>query len=128
MIKRAAFASSDGCVVDSHFGLADTFFVYDVGSSPHPVLAGKRRNFRIPGQFIPNGPETPMAHHKEELERVADLLADCDAIFVVRIGAAPADFLIDRGFRVFQIEAEIRDIAEAIWRENESESSARENV
>ncbi|MDR1509439.1 MAG: hypothetical protein LBS53_07345 [Synergistaceae bacterium] len=128
MIKRAAFASSDGCVVDAHFGLANTFFVYDVGSSPNPALAGKRRNFRIPGQLSPGGPETPAAHHKEEMERVAELLADCDAIFVVKIGAAPADFLIGRGFRVFQIEAGIGDIAEAIWRENESESSARENI
>jgi predicted Fe-Mo cluster-binding NifX family protein len=118
MIKRAAFASSDGRVVDAHFGLANTFFVYDVGDSSPPALVGKRRNFRLPGQLGPGGPRTPTAHHKDELERVAELLGDCDAIFVVRIGTAPAEFLIERGFRVFQIEAEIGDIVEAIRREN----------
>ena len=119
MIKRAAFASGDGRVVDAHFGLANTFFVYDVGDSSPPVLVEKRRNFRIPGQLGPGGPR---AHHKDELERVAELLKDCDAIFVVRIGTAPAEFLIERGFRVFQIEAEIGDIAEAIRRENGAET------
>jgi predicted Fe-Mo cluster-binding NifX family protein len=128
MIKRAAFASSDGCVVDTHFGLANTFFVYDVGSAASPVLVEKRRNFRLPGQIGPEGPGMPAAHHKDELERVAELLKDCDAVFAVRIGAGPADFLTERGFRVFQIEAGIDDIAEAIWRENESELNSRENV
>jgi predicted Fe-Mo cluster-binding NifX family protein len=119
MIKRAAFASSDGRVVDSHFGLANTFFVYDVGDSSPPALVEKRRNFRLPGQLGPSGPRAPMAHHRDELERVAELLKDCDAIFVVRIGAGPADFLIGRGFRVFQIEAEIGDIVETIRYEND---------
>jgi predicted Fe-Mo cluster-binding NifX family protein len=128
MIRRAAFASSDGRVVDTHFGLANTFFVYDVGSSTPPVLVEKRRNFRLPGQFGPEVPKAPMAHHRDELERVAELLRDCDAVFVVRIGAGPADFLLERGFRVFQIEAEIGEIAEAIRRENESEMKAKENV
>ncbi|MDR0654424.1 MAG: hypothetical protein LBG12_14115 [Synergistaceae bacterium] len=128
MIKRAAFASGDGRVVDAHFGLANTFFVYDVGGQAPPVLVEKRRNFRIPGQLGPGGPRAPMAHRKDELERVAELLRDCDAIFVVRIGTAPAEFLIERGFRVFQIEAEIGDIVEAIQRENESEINSGENV
>jgi hypothetical protein len=98
--------------------MANTFFVYDVGGPENPpTLAEKRRNFRLRGQ---GGVTAPMAHRHEELERVAELLQDCDAIFVVRIGSAPADFLMERGFRVFQIEADIDRVIEAIRRENEA--------
>ena len=125
MVKRGAFASSDGCVIDSHFGLASAFFVYDIGSpADPPVLVEKRRNFRLRGQGVITH---EAAHHHEELERVANLLSDCDAIFVARIGSAPANFLIRRGFRVFQIEAEIEAVIEAVWSENEEEA-AKENV
>jgi predicted Fe-Mo cluster-binding NifX family protein len=113
-------------VIDSHFGLTSAFFVYDIGRPPAPpVLIEKRRNFRLLGQ---GGITHEAAHHHEELERIANLLSDCDAVFVARIGSAPANFLIRRGFRVFQIEAGIEEVIEAIWSENETEEAAKENV
>ncbi|MDR3232001.1 MAG: hypothetical protein LBT65_11225 [Synergistaceae bacterium] len=121
LFRRVAFASSDGSFIDYHFGRATTFFIYDVGftapdGQPVPsALIEKRRCYRIPGQ---GGVEQSVAHHREELERIAELLKDCDAIFVVRIGPAPADFLIDRGFRVFQMEARIDRVLEEIMKEN----------
>jgi len=123
LIKRAAFASSDGDFVDYHFGRANTFFVYDIGghSVTSSVLAGKRRCYRIPGQ---GRIEQGIAHQPEELERTAKLLSDCDAIFVVRIGASPAKFFIERGFRVFQVSERISDIIEEILKANDLEESA----
>jgi predicted Fe-Mo cluster-binding NifX family protein len=122
LIKRAAFASSDGDFVNYHFGRANTFFVYDIGGPSNPsALAGKRRCYRIPGQ---GRIEQGIAHQPEELERTAKLLADCDAIFVVRIGDGPAKFFIERGFRVFQLSERIDDIIEEIVRANELEESA----
>jgi hypothetical protein len=126
MIRRAAFASSDGNFIDYHFGLANTFFVYDIGGpSTPPVLTEKRRNFKLHGQGdIVAG----MAHHKAELERVAALLSDCDAIFVVRIGASPADFLIERGFRIFQLEGAINEVIAEIVFLNEQEQRGEEGL
>jgi predicted Fe-Mo cluster-binding NifX family protein len=123
MIKRVAFASSDGNFIDYHFGRANIFFVYDIGSPPidgpmFPALVEKRRCYRIPGQ---GGVEQGIAHHREELERVGELLKDCDAIFVAKIGMTPAKFFIEKGIRVFQLEARIDEVIEEIVKENETE-------
>ncbi|MDR1979141.1 MAG: hypothetical protein LBQ42_10465 [Synergistaceae bacterium] len=122
MIKRAAFASSDGNFIDYHYGRATSFFVYDLGGSRAPIFLEKRRHYRIPAQ----GPvEQGTAHHRESLEKVAALLSDCDALFVAKIGATPAKFFIERGMRIFQIEERIDRVLDEIVKENERES--REN-
>jgi predicted Fe-Mo cluster-binding NifX family protein len=124
MIRRAAFASSDGTYVDCHYGRANTFFVYDIGdeAAPSSSLVERRRCYRIPVQ---GAIEQGIPHHRDELERVAELLKDCDALFVVRIGRTPADFFLERGFRVFQLEARIDLVIEEISKENESERAER---
>jgi predicted Fe-Mo cluster-binding NifX family protein len=119
MIKRAAFASSDGTFIDYHYGRATSFFVYDFGGSRAPVLLGKRRHYRIPVQ---GAIEQGAAHRREDLERVAGLLSDCDALFAARIGEAPAKFFIGRGMRIFQIEERIDRVLEEIEKENEKET------
>jgi nitrogen fixation protein NifX len=123
MIKRAAFASSDGNFIDYHYGRATSFFVYEFvyefGSSRAPVLLGKRRHYRIPVQ---GAIERDAAHHRENLEKVAELLNDCDALFVAKIGETPAKFFIGRGMRVFQIEERIDRVLEEIEKENKKEN------
>jgi predicted Fe-Mo cluster-binding NifX family protein len=116
MIKRAAFASSDGDFIDYHYGRATSFVVYELGSSRAPILLGKRRNYRIPVQ---GAIEQGSAHRRENLEKVAELLSDCDALFVAKIGETPAKFFIERGVRVFQIEERIDRVLEEIGKENE---------
>ena len=121
-IKRAAFASSDGDFIDYHYGRATSFFVYEFGSSRAPVLLGKRRHYRIPVQ---GAIEQGSAHHREDLEKVAELLSDCDALFAARIGEGPAKFFIGRGVRVFQLEEKIGRVLEAIEKENEKETDGK---
>jgi predicted Fe-Mo cluster-binding NifX family protein len=116
MIKRAAFASRDGDFIDYHYGRATSFFIYELGSSRAPILLGKRRNYRIPVQ---GAIEQGAAHRRENLEKVAELLSDCDALFVAKIGETPAKFFIERGMRVFQIEERIDRVLEEIGKENE---------
>jgi nitrogen fixation protein NifX len=118
MIKRAAFASSDGNFIDYHYGRATSFFVYDLGGSRAPIFVEKRRHYRIPVQGVI---EQEAAHHRESLEKVAALLSDCDALFAAKIGATPANFFIERGMRVFQIEERVDRVLEAIVQENEKE-------
>ncbi|MDR2178750.1 MAG: hypothetical protein LBP21_00450 [Synergistaceae bacterium] len=118
-IKRAAFASSDGDFIDYHYGRATSFFVYEFGSSRAPALLGKRRHYRIPVQGVI---EQRAAHHREDLEEVAELLSDCDALFAAKIGETPAKFFIQRGIRVFQLEERIDRVLEEIEKENEKEN------
>ncbi|MDR2528199.1 MAG: hypothetical protein LBD04_04160 [Synergistaceae bacterium] len=118
MIRRVAFASSDGVFIDLHYGRATAFFIYDLEGGPR--LLEKRRCYRIPGQ---GGVEQCTAHRPEELEKAAELLKDCDALFVVKIGETPARFFMERGFRVFQLEAEIKQALEEIVKENLTEGT-----
>jgi predicted Fe-Mo cluster-binding NifX family protein len=90
--------------------------VYEFGSSRAPVLLGKRRHYQIPVQ---GAIEQGAAHHRENLERVAELLGDCDALFAAKIGETPAKFFIERGMRVFQLEERIDRVLEEIVKENE---------
>jgi predicted Fe-Mo cluster-binding NifX family protein len=127
MIRRVAFASSDGSFIDFHYGRATTFFIYEIGAGrgdeilrPTPMYVGKRHCYRIPGQ---GEIMQSAAHRREELEKAAELLKDCDALFVAKIGETPAKFFIERNFRIFQIEARIDRVLEAIVRENELEGN-----
>jgi predicted Fe-Mo cluster-binding NifX family protein len=127
MIRRVAFASSDGSFIDFHYGRATIFFIYEIGAGRGDKVlrqasryVEKRHCYRIPGQ---GEIMRSVAHRREELEKVAELLKDCDAIFVAKIGETPAKFFIERGFRVFQIEARIDRVLEAIVRENELEGN-----
>ncbi|GHV38447.1 hypothetical protein FACS1894187_17270 [Synergistales bacterium] len=100
-----------------HYGRASAFFVYDVedDASIPASLIEKRRYYRIPSQ----GPVMQkIAHSPEELENVYQVLRDCDAIFTARIGGGPAEFFIERGIRVFQIEARVDETLAEIAAEN----------
>lgn len=86
---RVALASSSGEFVDMHFGLAIAFEVYDVSADGYEFV-DRRDAF--------NGG----ACNEDEFGRVADVLTDCGALFVARIGPSAVQFLADRGFRVFE--------------------------
>jgi predicted Fe-Mo cluster-binding NifX family protein len=110
MFKKAAFASYDGITVDSHFGMADMFYIYEIDGQKY-YLAEKRRYSR----------STERCHDENNFEKAYAALKDCDAVFAAKIGQSAADFLIKKGLRVFQIESEIKEILEEIIKENKNE-------
>ena len=91
---RVAVASSDGAVVNQHFGRAREFLIYE-----------RQDN----GTFLPTGtlPVTPLcedfSHSEENLKVTAGLLADFDAVLVSRIGAEADDYMLRAGVPVFVI-------------------------
>ncbi|MDR3112242.1 MAG: hypothetical protein LBU55_03615 [Elusimicrobiota bacterium] len=109
MFKRVAFASFDGIVVDSHFGMADMFYIYDVIEN-QSVLFEKRRFARNDSR----------CHNDENFEKAYQLLRDCDAVFVEKIGQSAANFLIKKNLRVFEINAQIQEILTSIIEDNNS--------
>lgn len=74
---KVAVASSDGIVVNQHFGRADSFYIYEVSQGKEPVLLEKRKG----KPFCHGG-----SHEEGELLDATELLADCRKVYVSQIG------------------------------------------
>lgn len=84
---KVAVASSDGIVINQHFGRADTFLIYELTKEKGAEFIEKR-----------NG--RPFCHGGEHLERdlldSVELLADCEKVFVLQIGRGASEALRSR--------------------------------
>ena len=100
MAYRVAVASTDGKVVNEHFGHAEAFHVFDVGETGFTFLESRA----VAPACGPDG------HEDSAFDRIVALLSDCDAIFVARIGHGAAEYMISRGVRVFESPYAIEDV------------------
>lgn len=82
---RVAVASSDGIVVNQHFGRADTFYIYDLKEGIRLIEKRKGRPFCHGG-----------IHEEQDLQDAVDLLADCEKVFVLQIGRGAEQVLLER--------------------------------
>lgn len=103
---KAAVASSDGRVVNQHFGKADKFLVFEFQNG----------NF-VYTQTRTVTPCCHMGEHEDNaFENVTKILSDCSVVIVSKIGIAAADYLESRGFAVyeapFRIDAVLKKLAE----------------
>ena len=74
----AALASSDGIVVNRHFGRAEKFYIYDIGNELPEFLEVREVS-----------PVCESGNHDEgKLEKNMQLIADCRYLIVTRIGDA----------------------------------------
>ncbi len=87
-VYKVAAASSDGIVINQHFGRADTFYIYEVAE------AG---NYR----FLETRTVTPVCnggnHSDKELRENISKFKDCKYILVSRIGMGAANIVEQSG-------------------------------
>lgn len=89
---RIALASSDGKVINQHFGHATTFHVFDIVDNTARFVESRDVN-----QCCNGG-----SHKISAFEKVANTLSDCKAIIVAKIGEGASAFLEGKGFEVFE--------------------------
>jgi nitrogen fixation protein NifX len=97
---KVAFTSSDGRIVDQHFGMTRDFFVWDVG----PSDAG----------FVSK--VTALATGQDEEDRIAaraGAIADCAIVYTVQIGGPAAAKLVARRIHPMKTGTEV-PIAELV--------------
>jgi predicted Fe-Mo cluster-binding NifX family protein len=111
LLKKIAFASSDGIFINQHFGYADMFYIYEFNESKKNFLFIEKRRFIR--DFYNN-----LGHNIDNLEKVYNLLKDCNGIFINKIGISVSKYLIQKGFRIFEINAKIKDVLEAVIEQN----------
>jgi predicted Fe-Mo cluster-binding NifX family protein len=95
---RIAFAGA-GEYVDQHFGSARYFQVYDIADSGnHEHVETRTAQAQCRGNC------------EGGFDHLLQILNDCDAVFVSKIGQSAAAFMISHGKRVFEASGKVEDI------------------
>jgi predicted Fe-Mo cluster-binding NifX family protein len=89
---RAAVASGDGKVINRHFGGAEKFIIVDITPDSYAVVE-TREVERVCGGG---------AHHDDGLYRVAESLADCQLLLVLKIGPGAKSVVERFGIEVIE--------------------------
>lgn len=102
---RCAVATSDGFLVDQHFGRAKRFEVYEALHGAAPRFLETRRVQRVcSGQ----------GHDNAALDAVAERLGDCSFVIVAKIGPAARAALAQRGIEAYEVVAETEAAIERV--------------
>lgn len=102
--NRVAVASSDGHVINEHFGHAQKFHIFDL-----------KDNVAF---YVESRDVTPACNEGGHLEnafkKTSETLRDCAAIVVAKIGEGASNFLEKAGFQVFEAPFLISSVLEKI--------------
>ncbi len=93
-----AVATTDGFTVNEHFGHAKFFNIYKLGTDNYEPLE-VRDAVAVCQQTL--------GHNTTRFDKIIELLSDCDAVLVQKIGEGAAAYLISRGVRVFEVSGSI---------------------
>ena len=101
MSMRIGLASIDGAYIDQHFGSARYWQIYDVDSE---------------GRFVETRKTSPTCngHCEGGFQAQLEVLADCDALFVAKIGESAALTILQKDKRVFEAGGPVDEIVEAV--------------
>lgn len=109
-VFKVAAASSDGIVVNQHFGRADTFYIYEVEEAGRYRLLEKRT--------VP--PVCSGGNHDDgDLRRNADRFRDCKYIMVSRIGMGAANILEESGVIPLELPGMIEESMDRMMRHHQ---------
>jgi nitrogen fixation protein NifB len=106
---KVAIATGDGIAVTEHFGYATAFQIWDFGGST-PRLIETRRN-------LPACGADRSAERRDPMDVSVDLVADCRAVVVARIGECGVNRLNALGILAFEsddaVDTAVRELAES---------------
>jgi predicted Fe-Mo cluster-binding NifX family protein len=105
---KVAIASTDGKVVNEHFGRATKFHVFELNPNGFKFLETR------PVERCCNGGE----HEDSAFEKVAHTLNDCKAIFVAKIGLGASNYMESKGFIIFESPYVIEDVLNKVLQDN----------
>ncbi len=87
---KMAIASSDGKVINQHFGKARRFIIIESDGEEIKVVEVRENNPAC-GTLEYGG------HADDMLDRSISLIGDCDAVLCSRVGGGAAEVLLSRG-------------------------------
>lgn len=100
---KIAAASDNGIEINTHFGKASEFYIYNMDEN------GKL-------EFLEQRSVTPVCvsggHDEEKLRKNLEVLSDCRYLLVARIGDGAADMAETFGIESYELPGEIKESAE----------------
>jgi predicted Fe-Mo cluster-binding NifX family protein len=102
-MARLAVATSDGFTVNEHFGHAKFFRVYDINQSGSDFIEVRDAVAAC---------QHRLGHDTTRFDKIIELLSDCDALLVQKIGEGAAAYLIAKNVRVFEVSGSIDAVLE----------------
>ncbi|SDA30557.1 Predicted Fe-Mo cluster-binding protein, NifX family [Ruminococcus sp. YE71] len=97
-MAKVAIATGDGFTVNEHFGHAKFFRVYELTDTDFKFLE-VRDAVAVCQQSL--------GHDTTRFDKIIELLSDCDALLVQKIGEGAAAYLIAKNVRVFEVSGPI---------------------
>ncbi|MDR0804683.1 MAG: dinitrogenase iron-molybdenum cofactor biosynthesis protein [Oscillospiraceae bacterium] len=109
-MAKLAISTSDRLYIDQHFGKTEVFSIYTLDKSGEYEFV-EERNVTA----ACHGAGWERTHDENVFDRTAEILSDCDGVFVSHIGRGALVYLLNRSVRVFEVEGSIEAaFAEAI--------------
>lgn len=105
IIVKVAVASSDGIVINQHFGRADIFYIYELSDDRGVQFIEKR----IGKPFCHGG-----EHNEQDLLGSVELLADCKKVLVLQIGKGAEEELLNCNIEPVIARGMIEEVLEKI--------------
>lgn len=105
MVHRIAVATSDGKMVNQHFGHARHFLIVDVYQDGNYKVVGRRDC--IPACGLDDG--------TNRMDAVISAISDCSAVLVSRIGFSSMDRLRKKGILPLVMPGYIKEAVEAFF-------------
>ena len=97
METKVAITSSDGAVIDQHFGHCSEFRIAEIESSGQWKIAEVRKTERTCNNF---------SHSEAHVQEVVKLLSDCRYLLTYRIGFYPYSLFRSRGIDCLETPTE----------------------
>ncbi len=94
---KIAVASTDGKVIDLHFGDADQFLIFKIEDGE-----GKFHEMRVKTPI-------PVNNHQERWIASLDLINDCKAVLCSKIGEEPTIELRKMGIKPIQLDCDVKE-------------------
>jgi predicted Fe-Mo cluster-binding NifX family protein len=104
-MSRIAVATHSGELIDEHFGHAKFFRVYDINQSGYDFIEVRDAVAAC---------QHRLGHDTTRFDKIIELLSDCDALLVQKIGEGAAAYLIAKNVRVFEVSGSIDAVLEKI--------------
>ncbi len=106
---RVAIVSSDGKVINQHFGKASSFLIFEVDCGKIQLIEVRNT--------APLCGSAEYGHADEALRRTISLIADCEVVLCARIGSGAEEELRKNGIKPIEAPHFIHDALRIISNE-----------
>ncbi len=103
---KIAFATSNGSMIDEHFGRAGLFAIYDITREGHQFIEMRKFADGTDTSVTDTRDQGPL--HDNAVERKVARLSDCRLIYITEIGGPSAARLVKRGIMPMKIKEPLK--------------------